>query len=145
MRTTGVVVAVLLAASAVGPRVWAADDSETAKKILKNGLLGAGVGAVSASASGGKAGKGALIGAGTNVVGGAVVDLLTGGGQPQEAPVQAYPQPAPTYPVAYPQQPQAAYPAPAPSGDYNTGYQKGYQDGFQQGYQQGVQQGRSGR
>ena len=37
------------------------------KKILKQGLLGAGVGAVSAGASGGSAGKGALIGAGSVV------------------------------------------------------------------------------
>ena len=47
------------------------------KKILKQGLLGAGVGAISASASGGKAGQGALIGAGTNVIGGALLDTLT--------------------------------------------------------------------
>lgn len=47
------------------------------KKILKQGLLGAGVGAISSSASGGSAGKGALIGAGTNVIGGALLDFLT--------------------------------------------------------------------
>ena len=139
-----------LAALLAAPGVWA-DDQDTAKKIIKNGLVGAGVGAVSAAASGGKAGKGALIGAGTSVVGGAVVDLLTGGSQPQEPPPQTYPQPQPTY-GAYPA-PAAAYPAPAaayPAGgggasDYQTGYQKGYQEGFQQGFQQGLQQGRSGR
>ncbi len=70
------------------------------KKIIKQGLLGAGVGAISASASGGKAGKGALIGAGTNVIGGALLDTLMSPSQPQQpqpvyyqqAPVQQYPQ-----------------------------------------------------
>ncbi len=143
-------VVVGLAVLMITPRLWA-DDQDAAKKIIKNGLIGAGVGAVAAAASGGKAGKGALIGAGTSVVGGAVVDLLTGGQQPQEPPAQAYPQPPPTYtPNAYPA-PAAAYPAPTAaypaggSGDYQTGYQKGYQEGFQQGFQQGLQQGRSGR
>ncbi len=73
------------------------------KKILKQGLLGAGVGAISASASGGKAGKGALIGAGTNVIGGALLDTLMG-------PSQSQPQPQPVYyqqqPVQYQQQQQ---------------------------------------
>ena len=63
------------------------------KKILKQGLLGAGTGAIAASASGGKAGKGALIGAGTNVIGGALLDTLTGSSQPKPQPV--YYQPAP--------------------------------------------------
>jgi hypothetical protein len=69
------------------------------KKILKQGLLGAGTGAIAASASGGNAGKGALIGAGTNVIGGALLDTLMGGGssqpQPQAQPV--YYRPAPQY------------------------------------------------
>ena len=143
MRTTAMVAATLMMAALVVPRGWA--DEETAKKILKDGLLGAGVGAVSSAASGGKAGKGALIGAGTNVVGGAVIDLLTGSGsRPSEPAPPSYPQPQPTYtPPAQPvyAQPVAAYP-PAPSGsDYQSGYQKGYQEGFQQGFQQG----RSGR
>ncbi|MFH1995849.1 MAG: hypothetical protein ABIJ27_02485 [Candidatus Omnitrophota bacterium] len=52
-------------------------QEDSSKKILKQGLLGAGVGAISASASGGKAGQGALIGAGTNVIGGALLDTIT--------------------------------------------------------------------
>lgn len=75
------------------------------KKIIKQGLLGAGVGAISASASGGKAGKGALIGAGTNVIGGALLDTLmspSSQSQPQpvyvQQPVYSYQQqPAPSY------------------------------------------------
>lgn len=42
------------------------------KNILKQAVIGAGVGAVASSASGGSTGKGALIGAGTNVIGSAL-------------------------------------------------------------------------
>lgn len=80
------------------------------KKIIKQGLLGAGVGALSAEASGGKAGKGALIGAGTNVIGGALLDTLLGGSQPQQAPQPTYyQQPVyqqPTYQQQSSQQPR---------------------------------------
>lgn len=109
------------------------------KKILKQGLLGAGVGAISAEASGGKAGTGALVGAGTNVIGGALLDTLTAPSQPrqqqpvyyQQAPVvqqqtyqtQSYPvQTQGTVyrqeqPVQYVQQP--AYYAPPPQENPN--------------------------
>lgn len=62
------------------------------QKILKNGLLGAGTGAIAAGASGGNAGKGALIGAGTNVIGGAILDMLT---QPAPQPRRVYRRPPP--------------------------------------------------
>ena len=78
------------------------------KKILKQGLLGAGVGAISSSASGGNAGQGALIGAGTNVIGGALLDTITSSPAPrqQPQPVQ-YVQSAPSYSqTSYPVQPQ---------------------------------------
>ena len=52
-------------------------DDESTRNILKNGLLGAGTGAIAAGASGGNAGQGALIGAGTNVIGGALLDMIT--------------------------------------------------------------------
>ena len=70
-----------------------ADDNTD---ILKQGLLGAGVGAVSAGASGGKAGKGALIGAGTNVIGGALLNTLMPS-QPKPQPVQYVQAPPPQY------------------------------------------------
>lgn len=81
------------------------------KKILKEGLLGAGTGAIAAGASGGNAGKGALIGAGTNVIGGALLDTLTSNPAPAPQPVQ-YVQQAPQYAPAqsYPVQPQGGYP-----------------------------------
>jgi len=107
------------------------------KKILKQGLLGAGVGAISAEASGGNAGTGALVGAGTNVIGGALLDTLTAPSQPQpqqvqyvQAPVQqqtyqSQPYPVQTQgttyrvdqPVQYVQQP--AYYAPPPQENPN--------------------------
>ncbi|HTL70321.1 MAG TPA: hypothetical protein VL404_03420 [Candidatus Eisenbacteria bacterium] len=58
------------------PQTTYASYEDPNKKLLKNGLLGAGVGAISAEASGGKAGTGALIGAGTNVIGSALSDYL---------------------------------------------------------------------
>ncbi len=56
------------------------------KNILKEAVVGAGVGAVASGASGGSAGKGALIGAGTNVIGNALVDTLTSSPSPQPQP-----------------------------------------------------------
>jgi len=56
------------------------------KRIIKQGLLGAATGAIAAETSGGKAGTGALVGAGTNVLGGALLDMLTA---PQSQPQQA--------------------------------------------------------
>lgn len=57
--------------------VYRRPTTDNNRQILRNGLLGAGVGAISAETSGGKAGQGALVGAGTNVIGGALLDLLT--------------------------------------------------------------------
>ncbi len=76
------------------------------KKIIKQGLLGAGTGAIAAGASGGSAGKGALIGAGTNVIGGALLDTLTTPSQPQPQYVQQQPQ----YVQQQPQYVQSSYP-----------------------------------
>jgi hypothetical protein len=78
------------------PAYYAPPQENQSQKIIKQGLLGAGVGAISASASGGKAGKGALIGAGTNVIGGALLDSLMGGSQPQQQQPVYYQQ-APGY------------------------------------------------
>ena len=82
------------------PAYYAPPPQENAnQKIIKQGLLGAGVGAISASASGGKAGKGALIGAGTNVIGGALLDTL----------MAPSPQPQPVYYQQAPMQQQPVY------------------------------------
>ncbi len=99
------------------------NGDDTNRKILKQGLLGAGTGAIAAGASGGNAGKGALIGAGTNVIGGALLDTLTTPSQPQprtqyvqQAPVQYVQQPAPQYVQQAPQYTQSSYPVqPTPT------------------------------
>jgi len=62
------------------------------KKIIREGVLGAATGAIAAEASGGKAGKGALIGAGTNIIGGALIDVLTTPQQPQQVQYVQQPQ-----------------------------------------------------
>jgi hypothetical protein len=54
-----------------------AQDDDTTRNVLKQGLLGAGTGAIAAGASGGNAGKGALIGAGTGAIGGILLDAMT--------------------------------------------------------------------
>ncbi len=55
-----------------------APQEDPNRRIIKQGLLGAGVGAISSYASGGKGGRGALIGAGTNVIGGSLLEILLG-------------------------------------------------------------------
>ena len=90
--------------SNAGGQDYSSGQEDPNKKILKQGLLGAGVGAISASASGGKAGKGALIGAGTNIIGGALLDTLTAPSQPQPQPVY-YQQAPQQYQQTYQQQP----------------------------------------
>ncbi len=65
-------------------------QEEYNKKVIKQGLVGAATGALAAEASGGKAGTGALIGAGTNIIGGALLDVLTAP-QSQPQPVQYVP------------------------------------------------------
>jgi hypothetical protein len=71
--------ALLLAVLLVALTAYSAysQDDESTRNILKNGLLGAGTGAIASGASGGNAGQGALIGAGTNVIGGALLDMIT--------------------------------------------------------------------
>ncbi len=70
-------------------------QESTGSKVIKQGLLGAGVGAISAGASGGSAGKGALIGAGTGAIGGVLLDMMTQPSQPKrvyrKAPVRQQP------------------------------------------------------
>lgn len=71
------VIALLFAFDSLGVFAYGQNDDNT-RNVLKQGLLGAGVGAISSSASGGNAGQGALIGAGTNVIGSALLDAITG-------------------------------------------------------------------
>ncbi|MBI5144206.1 MAG: hypothetical protein HZA30_03980 [Candidatus Omnitrophica bacterium] len=84
-----------------------AQEDDTSRQILKQGLLGAGTGAIAAGASGGKAGQGALIGAGTAVIGSALLDSLTG---PSSSQRRAAPPPDEEY--YYADEPEAYYEAP---------------------------------
>ena len=70
-------IAVLFACGSLAGFAYGQNDDNT-RNVLKQGLLGAGVGAISSSASGGNAGQGALIGAGTSVIGSALLDAITG-------------------------------------------------------------------
>ena len=81
------------------PKVEAEDyyttQDEQNKKVLKQGLMGAGVGAIASGTSGGNAGKGALIGAGTNVIGSALIDTLTSSPSAPPPPQVQYVQQSP--------------------------------------------------
>ncbi len=108
------------------------------KKILKNALLGAGVGAISAEASGGSAGKGALIGAGVNVIGGAVLDTLTSSPKPQQPQYQYAPAPQPQYqyqpqPAEYRYAPPAQQQSPYSSSQQQYGQESRPPSQYQQG------------
>jgi len=132
-------------------RVLAEEESK-AGGILKDGIMGAGIGAVAAGASGGQAGKGALIGAGTSIVGNMLFDSMTA---PKKTPAPA-PAPQPQYQPA--PQPQYYYAAPAPmpapapvvytqeapSSPVKKAYDTGYQDGYRIGYRDGMRDAKSG-
>lgn len=121
MKLLCVVMTLALVLGFIAP-VWSAEQTG-AQKVLKEGILGAGVGAIAASASGGKAGKGALIGAGANIAGEAIMGALSGGSeQPVQAPMQ---QVQPAAPSLYQQ-------------GYNEGYQKGFEVGYEKGYAAGL-------
>src|SRR3989338_5555402 len=98
---TALLVAALLTGLAYG-------DEEDTRNILKQGLLGAGVGAISSGSSGGKAGQGALIGAGTAVIGSALLDAITG---PPASQRRSGPPPDDYY---YADEPEEYYEAPPP-------------------------------
>lgn len=68
-------VSVLFLTAVVG--FAAAQDDDSTRNVLKQGLLGAGTGAIASGVSGGNAGTGALVGAGTNVIGSALLDAIT--------------------------------------------------------------------
>lgn len=105
MKNIYVILIVLLIVTLAYSPAWSQDDDST-RNILKQGLLGAGTGAIAAGASGGNAGKGALIGAGTNVIGGALLDMLTTPSQPAQPQYYA---PPPQQGGYYDPNAQAAY------------------------------------
>ena len=102
--------------------VYAQSRRNSSNEILKQGLLGAGSGAVGGLASGAKGGdvwKGALAGAGVSIVGGALLDSMSG---EQVNTVDRVEQ--------------------MPSSDaYGAGYKEGFNNGYKQGYTQGYKDG----
>ena len=119
-----------------------ATSNNNSSSILKQTVLGAGIGAVAASASGGKAGKGALVGAGTNLVGNLLFNAIGNTGsqsqylpqqkQPQQRQVQQY--------KAVPQRQIQQY-KPQFNNKYNQTYSLEYKRGYKEGYTQGYKDG----
>ncbi len=98
--------------------------------VLKQGILGAGTGAVASAMSGGRGDRvwqSALAGAGITVVGGALLDMLTG----ERVGTVTYVRGA---------QP-AAVVIPARRARANTAYRRVYRQGFRNGYNQGYRDG----
>lgn len=97
--------------------------------ILKEGLLGAGAGAIGGAASGAKGKnlwKGALAGAGVNIVGGALLDSITGEQVGTVKEVEAMSS-------------QDAY-----SEGYSNGFNNGFKQGYTEGYKEGLKEGLKG-
>ncbi|MFH1847059.1 MAG: hypothetical protein ABH869_05845 [Candidatus Omnitrophota bacterium] len=97
-------------------------ERKSAADLLKEGLLGAGAGAVGGAASGAKGGnvwKGALAGAGVNILGGALLDSISGEKVEDVRNVDTV-------------NPRTAYSDGYEAG-YANGYKKGYMDGFKDG------------
>ena len=98
---------------------------KTSADILKEGLLGAGSGALGGLASGAKGGdvwKGALAGAGVTIVGGALLDSISG------------------EPVDSVQHVQTMDPENAYGSGYKVGFNNGYKQGYTQGYKEGIKE-----
>ena len=101
-----------------------ADDNSSS--ILREGLLGAGAGTVGGLVSGGSGGdvwKGALAGAGVNIVGGALLDAISGEKVSSVDQVEELDS-------------QDAY-----SQGYQDGFNNGYKQGFTKGYKDGIKEG----
>lgn len=119
-----------------------AHAGQASTAILRQGLLGAGTGAVATAASGANGGavwKGALVGMGVNVIGGALLDILTTSDNSQGV---AYVTPVR---LAAPQQIVIIRPAvqsrPYVSRSrriYRAGYRRGYEKGYRNGYDDAV-------
>lgn len=116
MKKVIIIVALALFVSALCLPAFAAQKDSS--NFLKEGLLGAGAGAVGGLASGAKGGdvwKGALAGAGVNLVGGMLLDNISGEQVESQNSVNNM--------------------------DSTNAYKEGYQDGFQNGYKQGYTEG----
>ena len=113
---------------------------KSAADLIRAGLLGAGAGAIGSSVSGADGGdiwKGALAGAGVNIIGGALLDVITENSQSQQNwsrqdTRQRYYTPQYSQPVQQPVYYQA------PKDEYELGYEEGYKAGYKAGYLDGL-------
>lgn len=94
------------------PNAACAQDDDSSRQILKQGLLGAGTGAIAAGTSGGKAGQGALIGAGTGVIGSVLLDAMTSPPRSQRRAAPARYQDQPDEEYYYEDEPEYYYEEP---------------------------------
>jgi hypothetical protein len=143
------VLAVLVLSVCIGGSVFAQSSNID---ILRQGLLGAGTGAIASSVSGGKSDAiwiGALAGAGVNIIGGSLLDVLTGDSDQKttvrSTPVRTQPRYYKPSKKQYPQTVRKWYyedvAAPVNSGvsqDYLDGYKQGYQEGYLLGYKEAI-------
>ena len=104
------------------PVSFAASNSSD---LLRQGLLGAGAGAIGGAASGAKGRdvwKGALAGVGVNIIGGALLDSMSGEKVRKVEEVDS-------------SSPRTAY-----SDGYEDGYGNGYKKGYTDGYKDGIKE-----
>ncbi|MCK4852206.1 MAG: hypothetical protein KAS86_03740 [Candidatus Omnitrophica bacterium] len=117
-----VIVILVVAAMPMAESFAASRDSSD---LIRSGLLGAGAGAVGGAASGAKGSnvwKGALAGAGVNILGGALLDSMSGERTRDVSEVDSA-------------QPRQAY-----SDGYEDGYRNGYKKGYTDGYKEGLKE-----
>lgn len=135
MKKLSILIAVMMTSAVLCQAAYA--DSIA---VLRQGLLGAGTGAIATAATGSKGDRiwqGALIGAGVNVVGGALLDIITG----ERVGAVTYVQPS--QPIVYVQKAQPAaiqYQLVRPRRT-NSAQRRIYKQGFRDGYDRGYQDG----
>ncbi|MBF0217345.1 MAG: hypothetical protein HQL30_10180 [Candidatus Omnitrophica bacterium] len=124
---------------------------DMALDLLRQGLLGAGSGAIASSVSGGKSDKlwlSALTGAGVNILGGQLLDFITGPKNAEPAYQTVYNEPWSTgqqvvTPVITSAPIQTSYTNvydQAYNGGYNAGYKEGYKAGYLAGYKEALEE-----
>ena len=125
-----VIVAALVLGSVITGSVSYAGD-KSSSDILKQGLLGATSGLVGAEVGKGKGGawKGALAGAGVTVVGGALLDSMSGEHVATTKEVETLPNNQDAFNTGYKE-------------GYNNGYKTGYTEGFKEGLAEGYNRGK---
>lgn len=115
----------VIAVCMIGMPLTESFAAKTSSDLLKEGLLGAGAGAAGGAVSGAKGKnlwKGALAGAGVNIVGGALLDSISGEKVRETSEVDSV-------------SPRTAY-----SDGYEDGYGNGYKKGYTDGYKEGIRE-----